>query len=41
MKRALKGGAAIGMGVDLPNYQATVAAVPEPVRESLLLDLTG
>jgi hypothetical protein len=41
MKRALKGGAAIGMGVDLPNYQATVAAVPEPVRESLLLDLAG
>jgi hypothetical protein len=41
MKRALKGGAALGMGVDHPSYQALVEAVPEPVRESLLRDLTG
>ncbi len=41
MKRALKGGAALRMGVDHPSYQAAIEAVPEPVRESLLRDLAG
>jgi len=41
MKRALKGGAALRMGVDHPNYQATIETVPGAVRESLLRDLTG
>jgi Protein of unknown function (DUF3501) len=41
MKRALKGGAALRMGVDHPNYQATIETVPGPVRESLLRDLSG
>jgi hypothetical protein len=41
MKRALKSGAALGMGVDHPNYQAAVETVPDPVRESLLRDLAG
>ncbi len=39
MKQALKSGAAIRMGVDHPRYQATVDALPGPVRESLLRDL--
>ncbi|MEO8628189.1 MAG: DUF3501 family protein, partial [Betaproteobacteria bacterium] len=40
MKRALAGGANIRMGVDHPNYQATLDPVPGPVRESLIKDLT-
>jgi hypothetical protein len=40
MKQALGGGAAIRMGVDHPRYQATVDALPGPVRESLLRDLS-
>lgn len=39
MKQALKAGAALAIGLDHPNYQATVEAVPEPVRASLLSDL--
>ncbi|HTS55422.1 MAG TPA: DUF3501 family protein [Burkholderiales bacterium] len=39
MGKALKAGANIRMGVDHPNYQATVDPVPAPVRESLLKDL--
>ena len=41
MKQTLKGGAAIRMGVDHPRYQATVDALPGPVRESLLRDLSS
>ena len=40
MKRALAAGANIRMGVDHPNYQATLDPVPSPVRESLMKDLT-
>jgi len=40
MKRALAAGANIRMGVDHPNYQATIDPVPAPIRESLLKDLT-
>jgi len=40
MKRALKDGAAIAMGVDHPRYQASVQPVPQAVRVSLLRDLT-
>ena len=39
MKQALKSGAVIRMGIDHPRYQATVE-LPEPVRESLLRDLS-
>jgi hypothetical protein len=39
MKRALSGGANIRIGVDHPNYQATMDPVPQPVRDSLLKDL--
>jgi len=40
MKKALAAGANIRMGVDHPNYQATIDPVPAPIRESLLKDLT-
>jgi hypothetical protein len=40
MKKALTSGSNIRMGVDHPNYQATIDPVPLPVRESLLRDLT-
>jgi hypothetical protein len=39
MKRALSGGANIRMGVDHPNYQATLDPVTPVVRESLVKDL--
>jgi hypothetical protein len=39
MVRALKGGAALAVGVDHPAYAATVAAVAPAVRDSLLTDL--
>jgi hypothetical protein len=40
MKKALASGSNIRMGVDHPNYQATIDPVPSPVRASLLKDLT-
>jgi len=39
MKRALAAGSNIRMGVDHPNYQATVDAVAADVRSSLIKDL--
>jgi len=39
MKKALTGGTNIRMGVDHPNYQATLDPVAAAVRESLLKDL--
>lgn len=39
MKKALSGGANIRIGVDHPNYQATLDPVAAPVRESLVKDL--
>jgi hypothetical protein len=39
MIRALKGGAALAVGVDHPAYQAVVDPVPETVRQSLCGDL--
>ena len=39
MVAALKGGAALAMGVDHPAYRATLDPVPEPTREALLADL--
>ncbi len=39
MKRALSGGANMRVGIDHPNYQATVDPVSALVRESLLKDL--
>jgi len=39
MKKALRSGANIRMGVDHPNYQATVDPVTAAVRESLQQDL--
>lgn len=39
MIAALRGGAALGMGVDHPNYSATVARVGDAMRASLLADL--
>jgi len=39
MVAAAKAGAAIAMGIDHPQYQATVEAVPEGVRASLAGDL--
>ncbi len=40
MIAALRAGAALAMGVDHPNYSATVARVAETTRVSLLADLT-
>ena len=39
MNQALRGGANLRMGVDHPNYQASVDPVAAAVRESLLKDL--
>jgi len=39
MVAAAKRGAAIGMGIDHPEYRHEAAAVPEPVRTSLVADL--
>jgi hypothetical protein len=39
MAAALKGGAALGVGVDHPGYRAEVSAVPSNVRDSLVCDL--
>jgi hypothetical protein len=39
MVAALKTGAGLALGVDHPAYRATVAAVPEATRQSLLADL--
>jgi len=39
MKKALSGGANIRMGVDHPNYQATLDPVGPVVRDSLVKDL--
>jgi hypothetical protein len=39
MIRALKGGAALAVGVDHPGYQAAVDPVPEAFRQSLCGDL--
>ncbi|MDE2259354.1 MAG: DUF3501 family protein [Betaproteobacteria bacterium] len=40
MIASLRTGAVLGAGVDHPAYQAEVAAVPEPLRRSLLADLS-
>jgi len=39
MIAALKGGAALSIGVDHPQYTETVRSVPEPTRKALLADL--
>ncbi len=39
MAAALKAGAPLSAGIDHPRYDATVAPVPQPVREALLADL--
>jgi hypothetical protein len=39
MKQALKDGAGLSVGVDHPNYKASVDAVAAGVRSSLLNDL--
>jgi len=39
MKQALKDGSGLSVGVDHPNYKASVDAVPAGVRNSLLNDL--
>lgn len=39
MVAGLRGGAALGVGVDHPNYQHELAALPENVRGALLADL--
>ncbi|MFA7096964.1 MAG: DUF3501 family protein [Gammaproteobacteria bacterium] len=39
MIEAARNGAAISMGIDHPAYRYTVAAIPEPVRASLVEDL--
>ena len=41
MVRALKGGAALGIGVDHPAYRATVPSVDPATRASLTNDLAG
>jgi len=41
MSRALKQGALLSMGVDHPNYQATIDPVPPAACTSLLRDLQG
>lgn len=40
MKDRLKQDAALAIGVDHSTYSATVPAVPEPLRQSLLADLS-
>jgi hypothetical protein len=39
MIRALKSGAALGAGIDHPEYSAQVAALPEATRAALVSDL--
>jgi hypothetical protein len=39
MIRAVKGGAALGMGIEHPAYNYTVSPVPEAARASLAQDL--
>lgn len=39
MKQALKGGAALSVGVDHPNYSATIGQAPAGTADSLLKDL--
>jgi hypothetical protein len=39
MVAALRGGAALAMGVDHPNYSAAVARVADAMRASLMADL--
>lgn len=41
MSQALKQGAGLSMGIDHPNYQATLATVPLATKASLLRDLQG
>ena len=41
MVRALQGGAALSVGIDHPNYTASVASVDPAVRASLAADLTA
>ena len=41
MSRSLKQDAGLSMGVDHPNYQATIDPVPPAARTSLLRDLQG
>jgi hypothetical protein len=41
MIRSLKGGAALAVGVDHPQYTAQIPAVDPAVRDSLVQDLTG
>jgi len=41
MIAALKGGAALGVGVDHPNCTVEIAAVPPPTRDALVADLRG
>lgn len=40
MKQALKNGAALAMGVDHPNYRATLDPVPAGTHQALLQDLS-
>ena len=39
MVSALRGGAILAMGVDHPNYSATVARISDAMRASLMADL--
>jgi hypothetical protein len=39
MVAALRGGAALSIGVDHPNYSAAVARIPDAMRASLMADL--
>lgn len=39
MKNGLKNGQTLAMGIDHPNYQVTLEAVPEAIRQSLINDL--
>lgn len=41
MARALKDGAALGMGVDHPVYTAAIDRLPDAVRSALMQDLRG
>jgi len=38
---ALKGGAALGVGIDHPNFTVEIAAVPPATRDALVADLRG
>jgi hypothetical protein len=39
MKNGLKNGQTLAMGIDHTNYQVTLEAVPEAIRQSLINDL--